>query len=255
MILRYIRYYLNAKSKYKIHSPFIYDLLINVINYEQFEPEFYTIDGIRESLMEDEIYLEYVDFGAKGNGIRHRKKIKDIAKRSSSTVKYSRLLYRLVKHFEPKTIIELGTSFGISTMYQALAAEKNKVITIEGSIEICEIAKKNFKRLGLRNIEIVNDTFDNALPLVLEKIDKLDYVFFDGNHRKEATIKYFELCLEKVQQETIFIFDDIHWSKEMEETWAYIQNHSKVVITIDLFFMGLVFFNKNTVKQNQIIRF
>jgi predicted O-methyltransferase YrrM len=254
-LLRYLNYYMNAKSKYKIHSPFIYDLLIYVIYYEQYEPEFEIIDSIRESLMTDETYLEFIDFGAKGKGVQVRKKIKNIAKRSSSEVKYSRLLFRLVKHFEPKTLLELGTSFGISTMYQALAAEKNKLITFEGSKEICDIARKNFKRLGLRNVEIINDNFDNALSKVLENIDKIDYVFFDGNHRKVPTINYFEQCLTKVHQDTVLIFDDIHWSDEMEEAWKYIQEHPEVVITIDLFFLGLVFFNRNTIKQNHIIRF
>jgi predicted O-methyltransferase YrrM len=170
-------------------------------------------------------------------------------------MKYGQLLYKLVRYFEPKTIIELGTSFGISTMYQALAANKGKLITIEGSKEIAEIAKHNFKRMGIVNTELINDSFGNALPLVLEGIEKLDYVFFDGNHRKTSTINYFEQCLKKAHEDSVFVFDDIHWSKEMENAWEYIKKHNKVTVTLDLFFLGLVFFTKGTVRQHHEIRF
>ena len=254
-IFKYLKYYLNAKSKYKIHSPFVYDLLINVIYYQEFEEEFEIIEEIRTILSENENYIDFTDLGAGSNNKTVRRKIKDIVKDSSKSLKYSQLLYRIVKYFEPKTLIELGTSAGISTMYQALAANKTKLITIEGSENVAEIAKQNFKKLNLRNIELVLDNFDNALPRILKGIDKLDYVFFDGNHTKEATLNYFEQCLVKVQADTVFVVDDIHWSKEMEEAWVEIQNNSKVVITIDLFFLGLVFFIKNTVKQNHVIRF
>ena len=264
IIFKYLNYYINAKSKYKIHSPFVYDLLINVINYYHYENDFDFIEGLRENLLQDDTYIEVNDLGAKGdkqltidNGelTIKNKRIRDIAKDSSKSLKYSQLLYRIVKHFEPKTLVELGTSFGISTMYQALAADKSRMITVEGNESSADVARQNFKKLGLRNVELIVDNFDNALPEILNKLDRLDYAFIDGNHRKKPTINYFEQCLAKSDHDTILIFDDIHWSEGMEEAWKYIQEHKKVVITIDLFFMGLVFFPKNIVKQNHRIRY
>lgn len=254
-IIRYIKYYITAKNKYKIHSPFIYDLLINVIYYEDYEPEFNIIEDIRENLLENENYVEFNDLGAGSQPCNRRLKIKAIAKNSAKSFKYSGLLFKMVKHFEPITLIELGTSFGISSMYQAIAAPNGKLITIEGSKEIAKIAQQNFEKLKLKNIELIISDFDTILPEVLKKTDKLDYVFFDGNHRKEPTINYFEQCVSKTHVNSVFIVDDIHWSKGMEEAWEYIKAHDKVTFTIDLFYLGLVFFVKSTVKQNHIIRF
>ncbi|MEJ7676870.1 MAG: hypothetical protein WKG06_03130 [Segetibacter sp.] len=62
--------------------------------------------------------------------------------------------------------------------------------------------------------------------------------------------------LEKAIESSVFIFDDIHWSKEMEEAWKYIQQHSAVTLTIDLFFIGIVFFRREQkVPQHFVIRF
>jgi predicted O-methyltransferase YrrM len=255
IIIKYINYYFTAKSKYKIHSPFVYDLLINVIYYFHYEDEFDSIEEIRENLLKDNRKIKITDHGAKSNRNITLKKIKNITKSSSKSIKYSQLLFRLVKHFEPRTMIELGTSFGISTLYQAFAAEKGKIVTIEGSQEIANIARENFKKLKLWNIDLIVDNFDNVLPEILKELDVIDYVFFDGNHRKESTINYFKLCLQKANSESVFIFDDIHWSKGMEEAWEYIKNHKKVTLTIDLFFLGLVFFRKNIIKQDHVIRF
>jgi predicted O-methyltransferase YrrM len=84
----------------------------------------------------------------------------------------------------------------------------------------------------------------------------VDLLFVDGNHRKEATLEYFNIFLEKATPQSIFIFDDIHWSKEMEEAWKLIQQHNSVTLTIDLFFLGMVFFSKDfKVKQHFPIRF
>ena len=243
-LLRYIKYYFTAKNKYKIHSPFIYDLLINVIYYDDYEPEFNMIEVIREELEENENYIEFNDPGASNKGKIVRKQIKQITRQSAKSLKYSRLLFRIVRHFEPETLIELGTSFGISAMYQALAAQKGKLITIEGCKEIAEIAEQNFQKMNLKNISLIVNDFDIILPEALKDINKLDYVFIDGNHAKEPTINYFEQCVKKIHQNSIIIIDDIHWSKEMEEAWLAIQKHNKSMITINIFLLRISVFSE-----------
>ena len=74
-------------------------------------------------------------------------------------------------------------------------------------------------------------------------------VFFDANHRKEPVMKYFLQCLEHIHPDSVFIFDDIHWSAEMEQTWRQIRKNSRVTTTIDLFEVGIVYFNKNYPKK------
>ncbi|MDB5032489.1 class I SAM-dependent methyltransferase, partial [Mucilaginibacter sp.] len=93
-----------------------------------------------------------------------------------------------------------------------------------------------------------------TLPNVIEDLDKLDFIFVDGNHQKEATLKYFEWCLPKVHENTLLIFDDIYWSEGMKEAWAEIKAHPQVTATVDLFWIGLVFFRSGQVKEDFVIK-
>jgi predicted O-methyltransferase YrrM len=161
----------------------------------------------------------------------------------------------LVKHFQPVNLLELGTSLGISTAYMSKASPTKKIITIEGSENIANIAIDNFNRLNISNIQVITGNFDIQLPKLLQNTSTFDFVFFDGNHRKQPTLSYFELCLQHKHNDSVFVFDDIHWSDEMEEAWESIKQSPEVTVTIDLFFIGLVFFRKESTKEHFIIRF
>jgi len=196
------------------------------------------------------------DHGAGSNVNKsNTRQLKDIVKNTVKAPKYGQLLFRLVNHFKPATILELGTSLGISTLYLAAPNKKMKVITVEGCSSTAKVAQINFDKIGFENIELVNDTFDHFLPEHLSKVNTLDFVFFDGNHQKEATINYFNWCVEKANNETIFVFDDIHWSDGMNAAWEEIKKHPKVTSTMDLFFMGIVFFNSDLSKEDFVLRF
>ena len=110
--------------------------------------------------------------------------------------------------------------------------------------------------MGRKNIELQQGNFNEILSPFIASTAPLDFVFVDGNHKYEPTIQYFNTLLPKLHEQSILVFDDIHWSKEMEQAWLEIQGHPSVTLTIDLFFIGLVFFRKeNIAKQNMVIRF
>ncbi len=257
-ILRYFKYRLKAKSALKIHSPFIYDLVTEVFQDKLHYKEYDIIDKFRSKLLRDHSVMEVIDFGAGSKGKHYStyySTVHKIAKRTSQPKKFSNLLFRLVKHFRPGNIVELGTSFGLSTISIALANPESKFTTIEGCSAVVAKAKDNFDSLMLDNINILIGNFDHILPEYFRTIDNIDLVFFDGNHKKEKTLEYFNICLPYVNNNTIFVFDDIHWSTGMEEAWQIIKEHEEVKVSIDLFFMGLVFFRKELSKQDFIIRF
>jgi predicted O-methyltransferase YrrM len=79
---------------------------------------------------------------------------------------------------------------------------------------------------------------------VVRGLSTVDFAFIDGNHRKEPTEKYFNELLAKTNNDSILVFDDIHWSREMEAAWDTIKNSPAVTCSIDLFFIGIVFFRK-----------
>lgn len=247
-------HHIKATTERGVRSPFVVDLLTNVIYVKINYYPFKKIEKWRELLLDSKKTIQCIDLGA-GTEKSSDKKVSYIAKHSAKPAEQAQLLFRLVNYFQPKQVIELGTSLGIGTAYLASANSKTQVITIEGCPQTARVAQENFKYLKLKNIESLIGNFDEVLPKVLAKVNTLDLVFFDGNHRKEATLNYFHQCLEKADDTTVFIFDDIYWSDEMMQAWTEIKNNDRVTLTIDLFFMGIVFFRKEQLKQHFLIRF
>lgn len=259
LALKYVRYYLTSSNGkgHGVHSPFVFEFITKVLNDER---NFYCYDEIeaeRQNLIynDEEILVE--DFGAGSRLQLHKKrKISVIAKSSLKPKKYSRLLFRMVNYYQPLTIIELGTSFGITSSYLASGNKNAQLITMEGANEIANVAQQTFKRLNIDNIQIIRGDFTNTINTTLNSLQKIDFAFIDGNHRKEPTIDYFEKLLSKIDESSVLIFDDIHWSSEMEEAWRYIQQNKNVTLTIDLFFIGIVFFRQEQkTKEHFSIRF
>jgi predicted O-methyltransferase YrrM len=251
----YILHRINAKTRHGIHSPFVYRLVDKVI-YD-FEPKkvYADIEAQRNQLLNDNRIITITDLGAGSHVNNNRKKkISDIAKNALKPPKLAQLLYRLAADMKPRNIIELGTCLGITTLYLQNATPKAKVDTLEGCPETAGIAKEVFEKSGIKGVEQVIGNFDDTLPGVINGLKELDFVFVDGNHQKDATLKYFEWCLPKVHENTLLIFDDIYWSKGMKEAWAEIKAHPKVTITVDLFWIGLVFFKTGQVKEDFMVK-
>ena len=162
----------------------------------------------------------------------------------------------MIDFYAPTQIIELGTSLGITTAYLASANSAARVTTFEGSTAVAQIAGQNHQLLGLKNIILLEGNFDEQLPKWLEQHKSIDFAFVDGNHAFKPTMTYFEALLEVVHENSILVFDDIHWSAEMEQAWAQISAHPRVTLSIDLFFIGVVFFRKEFAQKQQVsIRF
>lgn len=256
---KFIRYYINAKNGkgHGIHSPFVFDFIKKVLNDKHNYPCYSTIEKRRKELLNDDTNISVEDYGAGSAVIPYKtRKVKAIAASSLKQKKFAQLLYRIAKYYDPKNMIELGTSFGISTSYLASASDSSNVYTLEGAASIAAIAQQTFDKLDLKNIELIKGNFNETLPALFKQQDYIDLLFVDGNHRHDATLKYFYEALKKVKVSSIFIFDDIHWSFEMEEAWDEIKSHESVTLTIDLFFIGIIFFSPDfKVKQDFVIRF
>ena len=259
LIQKWLRYYLSAFNGkgHGIHSPFVFDFVKNVLRDKKKYDHYSVIETARQKLLKQNDEIEVADFGAGSSVIKtSRRKISGIASSSLKPAKYAQLLYRIVKYYRPAKILELGTSFGITSSYLAAANPNAKLFTIEGSSAIACIACKTFREIGLNNIELIEGDFNNVLPSLLTGPGPIGLAFIDGNHRKEPTLDYFRQLLQHSAASTILIFDDIHWSNEMEEAWIEIQQSPQVTLTIDLFFIGIVFVNPDfKIKQEFVIRF
>ena len=257
LALKYLRYYITASNGkgHGIHSPFVFNIVTKVLNDKTVYEDYRIIEEERTRLLNNTSVIEVEDFGAGSvKGFSKKRSIHQIASSSLKPMKYAQLLYRLVRYFDSKQVLELGTSLGVSTSYLAKANNEAQVTTMEGSKAVAEVAKTGFKELELQNIHCIVGNFDDTLPSVSNKT--FDFVFIDGNHRKEPTLRYFHQLLLSVQPSTVMVFDDIHWSRDMEEAWDQIKQHPSVTLTVDLFFIGLVFFRKEQKeKEHFVIRF
>lgn len=254
--LKYLNYQLKSHSKHKVHSPFVFDivteLLENPYEYHHYE----TVEQIRQQLRSSKQVISVTDFGAGSKVFKGaERKVRAIAKHTAKPAKYGQLLFQLVNKFTPKNVVELGTSLGVSTLYMALSNTKAQVYTLEGCPETLKVAQSNFEIMNLDNIQTIAGNFDDTLPGLLEELDQLDFFFVDGNHQQEATLRYFEAGLQKAHENSVFVFDDIHWSEGMEKAWNTIKAHPSVTVTIDLFEMGLVFFRKGQVEEHFTLRY
>ena len=256
---KYAQFYVHASNGkgHGVHSPFVFDFVINVLNKRKSHPSFRLIEHYRSALKKDHRVIPVDDFGAGSHLTTGKKrKVSDIARHSLKRTKYARLLHRIASHYHCQSIVELGTSFGTTTAYLAMASPTVRVTTLEGAPAVAEIAQKFFREHQLNNIRMVEGDFDKTIPGVLQSHERIDLLFIDGNHRKEPTLHYFETFLKKAGNNSIFIFDDIHWSEGMQAAWKTICAHPSVTMSIDLFFFGLVFFRKEfLVKQHFSLRY
>lgn len=255
-IVRYLKYYYIADTKYQVHSPFVFDFALNVLEDDREYYSFKTVEYLRKMLERNSTEeIQTTDFGAGSTSGNHQTKtIGSIAKSAASKKWQCQTLFRLVNFYKPKTMLEMGTSLGISTIYQASASLNAQFISLEGDPQIAKLANYHFDEMNIKNVELRVGKFENTLHLALNDLGKLDYVFVDGNHRLKPTLEYFESCLEFAHNETIFVFDDIHWSDEMESAWEKLKAHPRVTISIDLFHMGIVFIRtEKKVKEHYIL--
>ena len=259
LAIKYLRYYLTASNGkgHGIHSPFVYEFIEKILNDKKQYDCYSTIEQQRKQLLQNKSVIEVEDFGAGSSVIKTNKRVvSKIAASSLKPKKYAQLLFRMVQHYQPKTIVELGTSLGITTSYLASGNTAAKLYTCEGAKNIAAIAQQTFNNLQLKNVQLVQGDFAVTLAPLLQELETIDFAFVDGNHRHKPTVDYFNQLLLHSHQQTIFVFDDIHWSAEMEMAWQEIQQHEKVTLTIDLFFIGIVCINPGVkAKQHFTIRF
>ena len=242
-----------------IHSPYLFYLVRFILRDENTFYSFREIERRRALMLCSEEELEVVDFGSAGSpeGKLVHRRVCDIAKTHLERLQVAQLLFRIV-HFlgqnekRPLEIIELGTSLGITTAYLAMPSSKNRVMTLEGSEAVLQKAQSNWKALRLENIQWTQGNIDDTLYIYAR--EKLDLAYVDANHTYEATKRYVDYLLPRMNEKGIIAIDDIHYSEEMERAWREIQQDPRVTTSMDLYDLGLLFVDPHYLKRHYKIR-
>ena len=292
LIKSYLKFIWKSTNSHGVHSPFVFDLVRKCFYDKTNYSEYTILEKYRNSLLANKNTIEVTDFGAGSRVFKsNTRAICDIAKNAGISAKRAQLLFRIVKYFQPKNILEIGTSLGLATSALALP-ENSTVLTLEGCPETMMQCQLQLQKFNFNNVTCVNTEFSvyfrdlNSNPVpkfrdqgeipnckVLNPNSQLPppnselpspnshlpspifhLIYFDGNHSKQATLNYFESLLPTISNETVWIFDDIHWSKDMEEAWEIVKKHPKVTVTIDTFQWGIVFFRSEQVKEDFVVR-
>ncbi len=252
----YMEHLVKARTRHGVHSPFVYDLIEQVLRPQSARPEFAPIEALREDLLRSEQTIRVNDLGAGSSAFDLPvRRVAEMARVSLKPPRQAQLLFRLARQMDARSVVELGTAFGITTLYLAKGAENGTVTTIEGCPQTFRIAQHHFEQLRQDNVEAVLGSFQRRLPEVLERMGAIDLAFIDGHHAEEPTLDYFERCLGRAHEGTVLVFDDIHWSRGMEAAWAAIQRHPRVTVTIDLYDLGLVFLRTGQAKEHFRLRY
>lgn len=262
-IKSYLKFLWNSKNEHAVHSPFVFNLITKCFYDKKTKPEYAILKKYRKSLLENKNFIEVTDFGAGSKVFKsNTRQIAKIAKTAGISPKRAELLFRVTDYFKPETILEIGTSLGLATSALALGSRslgtKAKVITLEGCPQTANQSQLQLQKFNFNNVNSVITEFEKYLQEIKLRLktetENFELIYFDGNHSKEATLAYFELLLPTITNDSVWIFDDIHWSSEMEDAWEIIKNHPKVKVTIDTFQWGFVFFRREQEKEHFIIR-
>lgn len=245
-----------------MHSPFVFDLVTKCFYDATKHQEYENLKSHRKSLLENKNTIEVTDFGAGSRVFKSNvREISKIAQTAGITLKNAELLFRIVRYFQPKSILEIGTSLGLATSALSLGSRNfgTNIITLEGCPNTQKQAQVQLQsrsfgtNSNFKNIEFINTEFSSYFKTIHPSPITHHLIYFDGNHSKKATLDYFEALLPTISNDSVWIFDDIHWSADMEDAWEIIKNHPKVSVTIDTFQWGIVFFRIEQEKEHFII--
>lgn len=255
----FLKYKLKAQDAHGLHSPFVFDLYDNHIGLSKHYYAFEPIEVLRSRLLASQAELTVQDMGAGSRTMpERRRKIADIALHSACSPKKGELLFKLAETLRCRNIYELGTSLGLGTAYLAASSPDIRLISFEGCPSLCSLAQEHIQELGYaERVEIVCGPLEQTLPRELLRTapSGLDMVYMDANHRYQPTVNYFEMLLPHCHEGTLIVLDDIYWSREMADAWAYVKAHPQVTLSIDLFELGLAFFRKKQPKQHFTLKF
>jgi predicted O-methyltransferase YrrM len=249
LLREYINYIRKAQGRHQIHSPFVYDFVDRCLRINLSSDFQQKFKHLKKSILANKTLLHTQDFGAGSKKMKEQRTVSETFKNASCKGTYAQLLYQLSSHYQPKKILELGTNLGIGTFHLHGGNPIAKVVSIDGCSETQEIAKKHLKS---ENIQFITNTFDEALNNL--KPSTFDLIYIDGDHRGESLIRYLNKLNEFSHDETIFVLDDIRWSKDMFETWIQLKNSSDFHLSMDLFKMGILIPKKGKEKEHFIIR-
>jgi hypothetical protein len=216
-----------------VHSPFVFDLITNVIEENRLYYCYDPLNAARLQLLRDnrEIIL--------GNRTSTIRKILNL---NCFAEQEHRFLFRLANRFQPETIYVAGSDFGLTPLYLTAYSRKSNCIVFEPELAVADIARDCIKKYALASIDICS-----RIPDIPDDIDLI--VWGNSFTGVSFSVKEFERFLTNINEDSIMVFSGINRSPENRKNWNAICKHSEVIISLDLYSLGIVFFNPKLYRK------
>ena len=229
-----------CRKGFGVHSPFVYDLITNVIEETC---EFYAyrdISLVRLQLLQNEQFIQY---GKK------QLTVKKALKRYGISTKEGKFLFRLANHYKPHTMLSVGSSMGLAPLYLARYDSTVQCITLECVQDIAEIATQVLSKEKNPALSIKTGTYRALLPESIVQLQQIDCVYVDKNVGVNDWDTIFEQCEPFIHNATFFVLAGIRSSTEKQSYWTQFRQHPSITVAIDLYDLGLLFFQSKLHKQ------
>ena len=225
---------LRYRKGFGVHSPFAYDLITTVIE-ERYR--YYSYNAI-------ELYLKKTLYPRMDRTkTYHQKKMEQ---------KKTRLLFRLVNRFSPQTILEIGTAWGISSLYMNAPHSTVRQLCIEPDAEMAQVAREVIKQ---SNIELLSGRFDDLPMEALEKLNPIEFVLIHASRSELSVEKVLGQIAPFLSPEAVVVIDGIRKNSLRQQEWKQLTSFPKVTVSMDLYDMGLLFFSPKLNRQYYIVSF
>lgn len=251
----FIRFLLKSKTKHDAHSPYLFKFIEEVFESKDSPTQISELLLFKKKLLKNNLPIHVFDFGTGSEKYpEYTTSIRNQAKRSLKSDKEVHLFNRLTHWFKPQIVIELGTSFGITTMAIAKASPDGIIYTLEGCPNTSGIAKSAFNQFQCTNINLVTGNINDTLNLVLSDLTHVDLAFIDANHNFKNTLEYYFKIKPLLNRNSLIIFDDIHWSKGLNRAWNEIILDDDIRLSVETWNLGFAFLNPDLSKQHFVLR-
>ncbi len=237
-------FYLQADTRYQVKTPSIRKFIEETLENKRHYYALGKIIALRERMKQDQQVIQHIDYGAGSQMKSKEKTVSSFVQRSASNQRKGEILFNIARHMKAETILELGTNLGLGAAYLASSNSKSRVESVEGCPQLSQVARNALPIIGINNVTVTSGKFSEQLDIICAKLEKIDLVFVDGDHSYNGTVEYFNTIKPYLHPQSIVVFDDIYWSDEMMKAWNEIKKHPEVSQSINLFRLGIVFFDK-----------
>ncbi|MEM6316706.1 MAG: hypothetical protein AAF960_03495 [Bacteroidota bacterium] len=237
----FLKFYWSATTKYKIHSPFAFQFLTEVLEDDRYYHFFGVIETYRRNLLTNSESV------SSENG---KQTIHQLTKNEIDQT-YGQILFKAVHLYKPDTIVELGTGLGIATLYQATPASLTQVYTFEKNTALAKKTRQFFQQFGRRNITIAPLKNVEVLEQNLSEMGTVDFILFNDFDVDEG-LELFEVILKFAQTNTVVALRTPYENSAKMQFWEQMKKHSRVRMSIDIFGLGFLFFRS---QQKEVEHF